>query len=169
MQPITALDWSIIRRVLRDGFATSMHFAVASLGDDGAPHVTPIGSLVLGEPGQAFYSEEYAAGLARRLDRDPRVCVMAMNTSRWNFLRTLWRGEAREPYGVRLYGTAGPRRPATEAELAFFRRRVHALRFLRGHRLLWGNKLRTLRDVRFHGFEPVRIGPLGDPWPAPPA
>lgn len=166
MQPITEQDWTIIRRVARDGFASGMHFAVASMGADGAPHVTPIGSLCLGAPGHGFWLEEYAAGLARRLDADPRVCVMALNTARWEFLKALWRGEARRPFGVRLHGTVGARRAATDQELALFRGRVRPLRFLRGHDLLWGNKLRTVRDVRFHAFEPVRIGPLGDPWPA---
>jgi hypothetical protein len=168
MQPITEPDWEIIRRVLSDGFASSFHFAVASLGEDGAPHVTPIGSVVLGPPGQGLWIEEYASGLSRRLERDPRVCVMALNAGRWNLLKALWRGEVREPFGVRLHGTVGARRDATERELARFRRRVHPLRFLRGHDLLWGKHLRSVREVVFDGFEPVRVPPLGDPWPAPP-
>ncbi len=161
---ITAADWAVIRNVFRDGFASSFHFAVASVGEDGAPNVTPIGSLVLGDLGRGFWFEEYAAGLGRRLDRDARVCVMAVSSGRWRMLETLWRGEARRPLGVRLHGTAGARREATAAEIERFGRRIHALRFLRGHRLLWG-RLRTVRDVRFHAFEPVRIAPLGDPWP----
>ncbi len=161
---ITAADWEVIRRVLRDGFASSFHFAVASVDEDGAPHVTPIGSVMLGDPGHGLWFEEYAGGLARRLRTDQRVCVMALNSGRWALLKALWRGEARRPFGVRLHGTVGERRAATPAEVARFRRRVRYLRPLRGHALLWG-KLRTVRDVTFHAFEPVRIGPLGDPWP----
>src|SRR5512138_1921882 len=104
---ITSSDWQTIRGVFRDGFAAGFHFAVASVGEDGFPHVTPIGSVVLGEPGRAIYTESYANGLGRRLERDPRVCVMALNSSRWEWLKTLWRGEATRPFGVRLYGTAG--------------------------------------------------------------
>jgi hypothetical protein len=161
---ITAADWQVIRRVFREGFASSFHFAVATVGDDGSPHLTPIGSLVLGEVGHGFYFEEYAGGLAHRLRRDQRVCVMALNSGRWELLKTLWHGEARRPFGVRLYGTAGDRRDATAGEIERFLHRVRHLRFLRGHRLLWG-KLRTVREVRFHAFDPVRIAPLGDPWP----
>ena len=160
---ITSADWQVIRRIFRDGFASSFHFAVASVGHDGAPHLTPIGSLVLGAVGEGFYFEEYAAGLARRLQRDQRVCVMAVNSGRWELLKTLWRGEARRPFGVRLHGTVGERRNATPDELERFRHRVRSLRYLRGHGLLWG-RLRTVREVRFHAFEPVRIAPLGDPW-----
>lgn len=165
---ITAADWEIVRRVLRDGFASGFHFAVASLGEDGAPHVTPIGSLMLTEPGRGFWFEEYASGLARRLARDQRVCVMALNTSRWELLRALWRGEARRPYGVRLHGVVGERRRATPDELARFLRRVRLLRPLRGHRLLW-SRMRTVREVRFHALEPVRLPPLGDPWKRTPS
>ncbi len=161
---ITAADWQVIRRVFREGFASSFHFAVSTVGDDGSPHLTPIGSLVLGEVGHGFYFEEYAGGLAHRLRRDQRVCVMALNSGRWELLKTLWHGEARRPFGVRLYGTAGERRDATAGEIERFLHRVRHLRFLRGHRLLWG-KLRTVREVRFHAFDPVRIAPLGDPWP----
>jgi hypothetical protein len=167
---ITAADWEVIRRVAGDGFASSFHFAVASVDEHGAPHVTPIGSLLLGDVGHGVYFEEYAAGLARRLRHDRRVCFMALNSSRWELLKALWRGEARKPYGVRLHGTVGERREATAAEVARFQRRVHPLRFLRGHGLVWG-RLRTVREVTFHAFEPVRIGSLGDPWPprVPPA
>jgi len=162
---ITSADWQVIRRIFREGFASSFHFGVASVGDDGSPHLTPIGSLVLGAVGQGFYFEEYAAGLARRLQRDQRVCVMAVNSGRWELLKALWRGEARRPFGVRLHGTVGERRDATAGELERLQRRVRSLRFLRGHRLVWG-KLRTVREVRFYAFEPVRIPVLGDPWPS---
>jgi uncharacterized protein len=160
---MTAADWQTIRIIFREGFASGFHFAVATVGEDGFPHVTPIGSFVLGEVGRAIYTESYALGLARRLERDPRICVMALNTSRWELLKTLWRGKATRPYGVRLFGTAGARREATVDELEGFSRRVRPLRFLRGHGLLWG-KMRTVREVRFHAFEPIRIPPLGDPW-----
>jgi hypothetical protein len=161
---ITAADWEIIRRIFREGFASSSHFDVASVGEDGAPHVTPIGSIVLGEVGRGVFFDRFAGGLAHRLQRDQRVCVLALNSSRWELLKALWRGEARRPFGVKLHGTVGDRRDATPDELDRFQRRVRSLRFLRGHGLLWG-KLRTVRDVRFHAFEPVRIAPLGDPWP----
>ncbi len=162
---ITSADWQVIRRIFRDGFASNFQFSVASVGEEGAPHVTPIGSLVLESPGHGFYFEEYAGGLARRLQRDQRVCVMALNCGRWELLKALWRGEARRPLGVRLHGTVGERREATDDERDRFHRRVRRLRFLRGHALVWG-RLRTVREVHFHAFEPVRIPPLGDPWPS---
>ncbi len=163
---ITPADWKLIRRVLRDSLISSLHCAVASRNEDGSPHVTPIGSLVLTGVGHGFYFEEYAPTLARNLERDPRVCVMALNSRRWLLFSALLRGRAVKPFGVRLDGTAGERRPATAAELERLGRRVRAYRFLRGHRMVWG-RMRAVREIRFHSFEPVLIPPLGrDPWPA---
>jgi pyridoxamine 5'-phosphate oxidase-like protein len=163
--PITDAEWRVVRRVFQEGFASSLHFAVASVREDGGPRVTPIGSLLLGEAGHGLYFEAYAVGLQRDLARNPRVCVMALSITRWQMLRALLLGRASRPFGVRLHGTAGERREATPEERERFLRRVRRFRFLRGHGLLWG-KLRTVRDVRFDAIEPVRVPPLGDPWPA---
>lgn len=165
MRPITPSDWQVIRDVFRRGFASSFHFAVASVAEDGSPHVTPIGSLVLRDQGRGVYFEEYPRNLPRNLARDPRVCVLAVDASRWALLRTLARGKVTRPFGVRLYGTAGERRPATPEEVGRVQRRVSRFRLLRGHQILWG-RLRMVRDVRFHGFEPIRIPQLGSAqWP----
>lgn len=161
--PVAPSNWHVVKGLCSDTFATAMHFTVASLDEHGAPRITPIGSLVLLEPGRGYYFENYATGLLRDLDRDPRICVMALNASRWLMLKALFTGRASEPFGVRLHGTAGARRPATAEERARFMQRVHRFRFLRGHGLLW-SKLATVRDVHFDAIEPVRIPVLGDQW-----
>lgn len=166
MRQIDPADWQVIRGIFRDAFSSSFHFDIASINDDGSPHVTPIGSLVLGEERCGIYFEEYAATLPRNVCRDQRVCVIAVNTSKWRLFRALLQGKVTRPFGVRLYGTVGERRAATPEEVQRFLRRVRFYRFLRGYRLLWG-KLRTVREIRFHAFEPVRIPPLGETgWPA---
>ena len=52
-------DWHVIKRLFRKSFASSFHYAIASVGQDGEPHVTPIGSLILGSPGQGVYFEAH--------------------------------------------------------------------------------------------------------------
>jgi hypothetical protein len=163
---INPADWQVIRHIFRDAFSSSFHFTVASINEDGSPHVTPIGSLLLGEEGRGVYFENYPRNLPRNLQRDQRVCIAAVNTSRWPLIWALFRGKASRPIGVRLYGTVGERRAATPEEVDGFLHRVRFFRFFRGHRLLWGN-LHTVREVLFHAFEPVRLPPLGSgPWPA---
>jgi heme/copper-type cytochrome/quinol oxidase subunit 1 len=45
---ITDLHWKTIRRLFEDTFKTSFHYALATVGENGAPHVAPVGSLILG-------------------------------------------------------------------------------------------------------------------------
>jgi uncharacterized protein len=100
--------------------ASSLHCAVASLDPDGSPHVTPIGSVLLGEPGRAVYFDAYNVALARNLDRDPHCAMLAVDSRKASWLRALLRGRFDKAPGVRLIGTVAPARPATSAELERF-------------------------------------------------
>lgn len=158
---ITDEIWNRIRKVFSDTFKTSFHYAFATVGEDGMPRATPIGSLILGADRKGFYFEEYASGLRKNLKTNKRVCVLALKTSKWLFIKMLFLGRSTEPFAVRLMGTVGETRPATDEEMAQFRKRVAPFRMLKGHDLLWGN-LRHVRDITFDSFEPVRIGGLTD-------
>ena len=50
--------WETIRAVFEEGFKSCSHFAVATVNEDGSPHVTPIGALILREDQTGFYFEE---------------------------------------------------------------------------------------------------------------
>jgi len=39
--------WETIRAVFEEGYKSCSHFAVATVNEDGSPHVTPIGALIL--------------------------------------------------------------------------------------------------------------------------
>ena len=49
--------WETIRTVFEEGFKSCSHFAVATVNEDGSPHVTPIGALILLEDKTGFYFE----------------------------------------------------------------------------------------------------------------
>jgi hypothetical protein len=100
--------------------ASSLHCAVASLDPDGSPHVTPIGSVLLSEPGRAVYFDAHNVALARNLDRDPHCAMLAVDSRKASWLRALLRGLFDKAPGVRLIGTVSPARPATSAELERF-------------------------------------------------
>ncbi len=163
---MTALDpvahWSGIRRVFAAAFSSSFHFAIATVGSDGEPWVTPIGSVLLTEPGRGFYFEEFPTRLPRNLRRDPRVVILGVNSSRLFWLRALFRGRFPAPPAIRLRGrVVGAPRDATDRELALWQRRVRVLRALRGYDLLWG-RLRRVRDLEIDAAEPVVIGSMTD-------
>lgn len=152
---VLALRWSDIRRVVAQAQASSMHVAIACCaGPDGTPSVSPMGTLFLRSDCSGFYFDRYPGLLSDSVDRDSRVCVMAVNTGKLFWLRSLWRGRFGSVPGVRLYGTAGPLRPASRDELQAVEERVRSARWLKGGRLLWSS-FSHVRDLRFTSFRPV--------------
>ena len=154
-------DWHEIKRLFRQSFASSFHYAIATVDQDGEPHVTPIGSLILGSPGQGVYFEEFPSRLPNNLTKNPKFCVLAVNSGRWFWLSSLIRGKFGSMPAVRLHGEAGKVRAATDEEIALWQRRVRSVRFTRGHAKIWRN-MRVVRDIRFTRIEPVHIGEMTD-------
>jgi hypothetical protein len=151
--------WNTIRRVFRDGFKSSSHYAVATVNEDCTRHVTPIGSLVLRKNLSGFFCNEFPSRMSKNLKTNQRVCVLAVNASRWFWLKSLIRGRFTIPPGVRLMGTVGEKRKGTEEELAMWLKKVHFAKRLKGYNLLWKN-MQHVRDIHFDAFEPVRLGAM---------
>ena len=152
-------DWATASRVFKRAFRSSFHYSIATVDVDGAPRVTPIGSVMLTEPGRGIFFDVFASHLSQNLDNDPRVCVMAVDTTKRFWLTSLTRGRFDRPPALRLAGTAGPRRTPTTEEQQRWLRRVRSVRRLKGHALLWGN-LTHVRDLQFEEAIPVRLGAM---------
>ena len=151
--------WPEIRRV----FARSIYASIATVDPEGWPHVTPIGSLLLHrQPGRGFWFERFTRQMPQNLERETRLCVLAVDTriSLWG--RALVAGRFPEAPGFRLAGIAGARRAATEREFELFRRRVRFASWTRGYQKLWGG-LAAGREVTFDRVLPIRLGQM---WPA---
>jgi len=125
----------------------------------GAPHVTPIASVMLTEPGRGVLFDIFTSRLARNLEHDPRLCVMAVDTTKRIWVTSMLIGRFALPPATRLTGTAGPRRAATPKEQQRWLRRVRPLSRLKGHALLWGN-LTHVRDLAFEEVIPVGLGAM---------
>lgn len=161
LDPLDTFVWKTTKSVFHRARASSLHCAIASIDPDGSPHVTPIGSVLLGEPGRAVYFDAYNVALGRNLDHDPRCAILAVDSSKTGWLRALLRGRFDTAPGVRLVGTVSPARPATSAELDRFRRAVRPALRTKGGRLLWGDPERfRARDVTITGVQPVRISTM---------
>jgi hypothetical protein len=145
-------QWDVVRDVVR---RSTGPLAIASVDADGAPTITPIGTVFLRDDCTGFYFDQYTERLTQNLDRDPRVCVMAVVSGPAFWLRSLLEGRFRKAIGVRLNGTAGPRRPATVEELDAVRRRVRLSQLTRGGRALW-SEFSHARDLTFTGLRFVR-------------
>ncbi len=91
--------WKMIKELFKKAGYSSMHCAIATVSLEGEPHVTPIGSLFLTETCKGFYFEEYVVHMKRNIEHNHRVCVMALNSSKWFWLKALIRGQFNEPCG----------------------------------------------------------------------
>jgi len=152
-------DWQAIKRLFRSSFSSSFHYAIATVTENGEPHITPIGSLVLGEPCRGFYFEEFPRRLPLNLANKNQVCVLAVNSSRWFWLTALVRGRFTSIPAIRLHGRAGDLRDATDEERTLWQKRVKRLRLTKGYDLMWRN-MRSVREIEFTRVEPVNLGAM---------
>jgi hypothetical protein len=147
-------SWPEICRVILRGQRSSLYCSIASVGDDGTPSVTPIGTVFLRDDMSGFFFDRYTSSLGRNIDVNGRICLLAVNSSRPFWLRSFLLGRFSSPPGVRLYGTAGPLRAATPDELSQIQRRVRPTMWLKGARLIWSS-FTHVRDLEFTSFRPV--------------
>lgn len=152
-------NWDEVRDFFHDSFKSSFHYAIATVSDKGEPHVIPIGSQILGSPGVGFYFEKFPQNLPRNLGHSNRVCVLAVNSGRWFWLRSLIGGRFPKPPAVRLYGITGELRAASMREIALWQRRVKRVSFSKGHGLMW-REMNMVREIQFTRIEPVHIGKM---------
>ncbi len=151
--------WKTIQRVFQESLGSSRHYAFATVNEDGSPHVTPIGSLFLRENGTAFYFDEFPIHMSRNLEKNQRVCIMAVNSHLTFWQKSLIAGKFETPAAVRLMGSVGKKREATEEEIAIWQNHVKLARGTKGHDLMWKN-MRRVRDIHFDSFEPVSCGEM---------
>ena len=152
-------NWEKIRAVFDEAFASCGHYALTTVNDDGSPHVTPIGGLILKEEQTGYYFDEYCTKTRDNLSRDPRVCILAVNAGRIFWGKSLAAGRFNSPPAVRLIGIAGAMREATADEISAFKNKVSYAKETKGYEMLWG-RLHMVRDLKFDSFEPVETGEM---------
>jgi uncharacterized protein len=146
--------WPDIRRVVEVGQRSSLYCSIGTVDADGAPNVTPIGTVFLNSTPSGFFFDQYTTKLAAALSLNSAVCLLAVDSRRIFWLRSLLMGRFHSPPGVRLYGTAGPLRRATEAEWQRIEARVRSAKRLKGGRQLWSS-FTHVRELTFSSFRPV--------------
>lgn len=157
-------NWREVKTLFRESFRSSFHYAIASVTESGEPHVTPIGSLILGKPGHGFYFEEFTQHLPRNFGSNRQICVLAVNSSRLYWIKSLIGGRFASPPAVRLHGKVAEARDATDREITHWQNRVKSVRFSKGHAMMWRN-MRRVREIQFTRIEPVQMGEMTrDNW-----
>lgn len=147
-------EWKQVKSVLERGQASAVYCSIATINPDGTPHITPVGTVFLRGDQTGYFFDHYARALGENIDHNPNVCVMAVNSGRFFWLRSLLSGRFISPPGVRLYGKVGPLREATTDEIAKIESRVRPSMWMKGARLLWTD-FTHVRDVEFTRYKPV--------------
>lgn len=146
--------WPQVLQVLRSGKQSSKHFAIATVDPSGNPHVTPIGHAFFRDDMTGYYFDAYSRAMPRNFEHNPRICLMAVNSGAWFWLKALGRAQFDAAPAVRLFGEVGPQRDATADEQRTLQQSIRLTRSLPGHKLLWG-ALTRVRDMAFSSFSPA--------------
>jgi hypothetical protein len=152
-------QWETIQALFQETRNSSMHFAIATVNEDGTPHVSPIGALFLRENKTGFFFDEFPINLSKNIKRNPRLCILAVNSNPRYWQKSLFVGKFVTPPALRLMGSVGEKREGTIDEVAMWQNHVKHAQGTKGHDLMWKN-LRIVRDVYFDSFEPVSCGEM---------
>jgi len=152
-------NWPDIQSLFKKSFWSSLHYALASVKEDGSPHVTPIGSLFLTDPTKGFYFEIFTSQMPQNFKTNQRVCVLAVRSGLGYWLKSLIWGRFSTPPALRLLGRVGERRPSTAEERRQWLGRVGMFRWFKGYDLLWRDT-RSVREIHFEAMHPIRLGTM---------
>lgn len=153
--------WKEIVNVVTQGQRSSMHCAIASVGENGVPNITPVGTVFLRDDQTAYFFDTYTSQLAKNIKENPNVCLMAVNTKRSFWLSSFLKGKFKSAPGVRLYGTIGELRDATDEEKQAVEQRIKPLSWTKGSKLLWSD-FHQVRDIKLTDFRPIEYPKMMD-------
>ncbi len=152
-------DWPAIRSHFSKSFASSMHAAIASVDSNNMPCLSPIGTLFLNHDQTGFYFERYTSSLPRNSQSNNNVCILSVNSSKWLWLKSLYKGKFEQSPALKLYGQLGIRRKATDSELRALNRRMKTTKRLKGHHILWDD-MADIREISFTKVEVMKLGKM---------
>ncbi len=152
-------DWNRIRIHFSKSFKSCLHVSIASVDVKNNPTVTPIGSLFLNKDQTGFYFEKFPSKLPEHAKENKNICVLGVNSSRWLWVKSLFKVEFKEYPAVKLYGVLGERRKATEREINRLDRRMRSTKGLKGNAYLWSD-MKMVRDITFDKVEKINIGKM---------
>ena len=152
-------EWNEIRKHFNLSFRSNFHVTIASVDGENNPTATPIGSLFLSQNRTGFYFEKYPTKLPDNAATNKNVCVLAVNSGMWFWLKSLFNGKFSNYPGIKLYGELGERRGATEIEISRLNRRMKITRRMKGNKYLWGD-MRYVRIITFTKAEKINLGEM---------
>jgi hypothetical protein len=148
-------NWIDIKQTFRKSFVSNLHFSVATVSEN-KPHVTPIGSVILGETGKGIFFEIFTRSFG---SSGEKIQILAVNSSKWFWISSLIRGRFSASPGVRLNCILGERRRPHEDEIAKWQKRIGLFSWTSGYAKLWGT-LNVCRDFTVESAETLDLGEM---------
>lgn len=152
-------NWKSIKNHFKNCLKQNMFLAIGSINNLNEPTVTPIGSLFFNNNQTGFYFEKFAKKLNKNVKINNKICVIAVNNSKWFWLKSLFTGKFSTYPGVKLYGELGVKREATEVEKRAMQRRVRITKGLKGNTYLWKD-MSFVREIKFTKAEKIDLGEM---------
>ena len=152
-------NWKLIKETFNQALESSSHCALATVNEDGSPHLTPIGSVILGKVGHGLYFEKFTTNMPNNFKHNKQVCVLAVNSSKWLWIKAILLGRFSSPPAMRLVGKVGEPRAATEREIKLWQKRVGGASWTKGYALMW-SEMSMVRDIYFTQAKPIHIGKM---------
>ena len=152
-------NWKEIRLHFNKSFRTNFYVSIASVDSENNPTVTPIGSLFLKNNQTGFYFEKYPSKLPIHAKTNRRICVLAVNSNTWFWIKSLFKGKFRNYPAIKLYGELGQRREATEIEMIRLNRRMKITKGMKGNKYLWAD-MKFVREITFTKGEKINLGEM---------
>jgi hypothetical protein len=78
-----------------------------------------------------------------------------VKNNKWFWIKTVIFGRFDHPPGIRLMGSVGKKREATEQEINSFKKPLKRLKLFKGYEPIWGF-MKYGREIYFDAFEPVK-------------
>ena len=153
------INWKKIRLHFNKSFRANFYVSIASVDSENNPAVTPIGSLFLKNNQTGFYFEKYPSKLPIHAETNRNICVLAVNSNMWFWIKSLFKGKFKNYPAIKLYGELGQRREATEIEIRRLNKRMKTTKGMKGNKYLWGD-MKFVRDITFTKAERINLGEM---------
>ena len=153
-------DWTTIRRHFNKSFRSNLHVSIASINKDNHPTVTPIGSFFLNNDQNGFYFEMYSTKLPLHSKKNKNICVLAVDSNKWFWFRSLFFVKFKTNPAIKLYGQLGQRREATDFEINRLDKRTKLTKGLKGNAYLWKKGTYYVREIKFNRVEKINLGKM---------
>ena len=146
----------IYNKKIKPLFAQSVYCSVATVTEEGLPHVSPIGSIVLLNKNKGQFFEKFTKNIPKNTMQNSYATIMCVNDGKWFWLKSLIKGQFKNPPAIRLFVKMGALREATEKQGQIFKNKVKLFKKTKGYQMMWQD-MSLIREFEIISIEFKKI------------